>query len=176
VYGKHEFPRQEYSSDASFADHSDSGKSQGGVCGRLDGNACHYFISRRSAHVTLNTTHAEYYFASEAARQMVYEQQMCIDLRFHLPLARLEIDNRPALIDAGSTVRRFSQRQKQYFLVERYVQQAVAAGVLFLQHKSGLLLDADLMTKTLPAPALAQHAYTIENGYHVPAPAEGWRK
>jgi hypothetical protein len=89
-------------------------------------------------------------------------------------MARLEMDNQPAIIDAGTgAVRRFSQRQKHYLIVERYVQQAVEAGFLFLQHKSGALLDADLMTKTLPAAALARHSFTIENGYHVPAPTEG---
>jgi hypothetical protein len=172
VYGKHEFPRQEYSSDASFNDHADSGKSQGGVIGRLDGNAAHYFTSRRSGHVCTSTTHAEIYFGSEAARQLNYEQQMWIDLRFRIPLpARMEMDNRPALIDAGSIVRRFSQRQKHYFLCERYLHQQVEAKLIFLQHKNGALLDADLMTKSLPKPAMLRHIHTIENGYHVPGGA-----
>jgi hypothetical protein len=83
----------------------------------LDGTAAHYFTSTKSGHVCTNTTHAEIYFGSEAARQINYEQQMCIDLRFNIVLpARLEMDNSPAIIDAGSIVRRFSQRQKHYFI------------------------------------------------------------
>ena len=82
--------------------------------------------------------------------------------------------NSPAITDAGSgAVRRFSQNQKHYLIAERFVQQAVEAGFLFLQHKSGTLLDADLMTKTLPAATLDRHTWTLENGYHVPARVEG---
>jgi hypothetical protein len=77
-------------------------------------------------------------FGSEAARQTNYERQVAIDLRFNMPQARLEMDNQPAITDASSgAVRRFSQRQKHYLIAERYVQQAVEAGFLFLQHKSG---------------------------------------
>jgi hypothetical protein len=60
-YARHEFSRQEYSSDASFADHVDNSKSQGGVVGRLDGNAAHYFTSQKAppcARMRLRQLHA----------------------------------------------------------------------------------------------------------------------
>jgi hypothetical protein len=174
VYGKHEFPRPEYSSDASFNDHIDSGKSQGGVVGRYDGGAATFFTSRRSRHVCTSTAHAEVYFGSEAARQIVYEHQMFLDLRFSMPSpARLQMDNRSAIIDAGSEVRKFSQRQKHYLLSERYLHQTKEAGILVIEHRSGALLDADAMTKALPAATLNQHVRTLEHGFHVPANVEG---
>jgi hypothetical protein len=174
VYGKHEFPRQEYSSDASFNDHIDSGKSQGGVLGRFDGGAVTYFTSRRSGHVCTSTTHAEVYFGSEASRQIVYEHQLFIELNFQMETpARLHMDNRSAVIDAGSDVRKFSQRQKHYLLCERYMHQTKEAGIIFIEHRAGALLDCDLMTKALPAPTLAQHVHTCEHGFHVLPTIEG---
>jgi hypothetical protein len=174
VYGKHEFPRQDYSSDASFNDHIDSGKSQGGVLGRLDGGAVTYFTSRRSGHVCTSTTHAEVYFGSEASRQIVYEHQMFADLNFNMSTpARLQMDNRSAVIDAGSEVRKFSQRQKHYLLCERYMHQTKEAGILFIEHRAGDLLDADLMTKALPGPTMAKHVHTCEYGFHVLPIVEG---
>jgi hypothetical protein len=176
VYDKHEFPRPEYSSDASFGDHLDSGKSQGGVVGRFDGSAATYITSRRSGHVCTSTTHAEIYFGSEASRHAVYEHQMFLELGFIMPSpARLQMDNRAAITDAGSSfdVRRFSQRQKHYLMSERYLHQTVAAGILFLEHRDGTLLDADAMSKALPATTLVPHVHTLEKGYHVPANIEG---
>ena len=113
LYNKHELSPQEFSSDTAFGDHIDSGKSKGGVVGRLDGNACHPFTSSKSSHVALSTTHVKYIFRSKASRQINYEQQMCIDLKFELPKVRLVMVNRPNIIDACTdAVCRVSQRQK----------------------------------------------------------------
>ena len=79
------------------------------------------------------------------------------------------MDNVAAITDAGSEVRKFSQRQKHYLLSERYLRQAKEAGILTIEHKDGKLLDADAMSKALPAATLKQHVHTLENGYHVPA-------
>ena len=48
--------------------------------------------------------------------------------------ARLLMDNRPAIIEAGSEVRKFSQRQKHYLLAERYLQQYFEVGTGRLAH------------------------------------------
>ena len=87
--------------------------------------------------------------------------------------ARLLMGNRPAIIEAGSEVRKFSQRQKHYLLAERYLQQAVESGILYIEHRRGALLDVDAMTKALPAATLRQHVHTLENGVHVAAIVEG---
>ena len=172
-YGVHEFPKMHYSSDASFADHLDSAKSQGGVVGRFDDGAATYFTPRRSGHVCTSTTHSEYYFGAEAARQVSYELQLLRELGFMIAAARLLMGNRPAIIEAGSEVRKFSQRQKHCLLAERYLQQAVESGILYIEHRRGALLDVDAMTKALPAATLRQHVHTLENGVHVAAIVEG---
>jgi hypothetical protein len=91
-----------------------------------------------------------------------------IELNFTMSTpARLQMDNRPAVFDAGSEVRKFSQRQKHYLLCERYMHQTKESGIIFIEHRAGALLNCDLVTKALPAPTWAQHVYTCEHGYHV---------
>jgi hypothetical protein len=165
VYAKHEFPRQIYSSDSSFHDHIESGKSHGGVVGRLDDLAVTYFRAGRSTHVTTCSAHAESYQAAEAAKQIMYERQLGFELGFDMPVALLYMDNAAVIAASTAELRQFSQRMKHYLLSERYLTQCVESGVIEVLYKNTSDIDADAMTKALPSATLQRHAHTLEYGY-----------
>jgi hypothetical protein len=170
VYVKHreyapgEYPRLEYASDASFANHPD-GKSQGGYTSRLLGQAVTTAVSGKSTAVHTSTTHAELAWASECSRHAMYEVQLLYEIGVHVQLpVTLNMDNRAAIIDAGSPVRRSSKRTKHHLISESYVQQCVEMGVTKLHKRDGANFDTDVMTKSLPGTVLARHAITLYSG------------
>jgi hypothetical protein len=163
-FKRHEFPRMEYGCDSSFHDHLESGKSHGGVVGRIEGMAVTYFRAGRSSHVTTCSAHAESYQSAEAAKQIVYEKQLADELGFKLPTHILKMDNRAVITASTGELRRFSQRMKHYLLSERYLTQCVEAGFIEVKYTSTTDLDADAMTKALPGTTLERHAQTLEYG------------
>jgi hypothetical protein len=163
-YAAGEYPRLEYGSDASFANHPD-GKSQGGYTGRLVGQAVTTAVSGKSTAVHTSTTHAEEAWASECSRHAMYEVQLLHEIGIAVPLPVTHfMDNHAAILDAGSPVRRFSKRTKHFLVSEKYVQQCVEMGVTKLQHRRGDKFDTDAMTKSLTGVLLEQHASTLYSG------------
>jgi hypothetical protein len=150
--------------DSSFHDHLESGKSHGGVVGRLKGQAVTYFRAGRSSHVTTCSAHAESYQAGEAGKQITYEQNVQTELGWPVKPTILRMGNHAVIQASTSQLRRFSQRMKHYLLPERYLTQCVEAGFVEVQYTNTTDLDADAMTKALPGPTLARHAQTLEYG------------
>jgi hypothetical protein len=160
-YGPDEYPELIYGSDASYANHSDA-KCQGGYTGRFIGQAITSAVSGKSSTVATSTCHAELYWASECSRQIMYEVQLLHEIGIKVPLPVVHhIDNAAAVIDAGSPIRRFSQRTKHFLIAEKYAQQCSEMGITKITKIDGNLLDADAMTKALPGVTLKRHTDTL---------------
>jgi hypothetical protein len=95
----------------------------------------------------------------------MYEVQLLHEIGIKVPLpVVLHIDNAAAVIDAGSPIRRFSQRTKHFLIAEKYAQQCSEMGITAIQKIDGNLLDADAMTKALPGIVLKRHMRTLTRG------------
>ena len=163
-YAHDEWPRQIYDCDSSFHDHLEAGKPQGGVAGCLDGGAATYFCSNRPSRVPTCTAHAERYFSAQAAKQIVYEPQLAIELQFDMPVPLLNMDSTAVITASAPEVRRFSQRMKHHLLDERCLTQCVEAGLIEVKYKSTTDIAAGAMAKALPSVTLQRHALTLERG------------
>jgi hypothetical protein len=151
-YKRGEFPALVYGSDASYASYANhpDGKCQGGFTGRCVGQAITIAVTEKSSTVCNSTTHAEHYWASEACRQIMYEVQWLHEVELNVPLpVTFNIDNMATVINAGSPIRRFSQRTKHFLIAEKYVNQCSEMGIVHVIHRTGTDLDADAMTKSI---------------------------
>jgi hypothetical protein len=163
-YGPDEYPELIYGSDASYANHHDA-KCQGGYTGRFIGQAITNAVSGKSSTVATPTCHAELYWASECARQIMYEVQLLHEIGIKVPLPVVHhIDNAAAVVDAGSPIRRFSQRTKHFLIAEKYAQQCSEMGITKVTKIDGNFLGADAMTKALPGITLKRHTSTLTCG------------
>ena len=95
----------------------------------------------------------------------MYEIQWLHEVGLKVPLpVTLNIDNMATVLDAGSPIRRFSQRTKHFLIAEKYLNQCVEMGVVKIVHRTGTELDADAMTKALPGCVLKKHMQTLLYG------------
>jgi len=80
---------------------------------------------------------------------------------------RLHIDNAATVLDAGSTIRKFSQQSKHFRIDDRLVHEQVDNGEVVIVKADGKNHVADALTKPL-----AQAAFVAYNNiFHgVPAP------
>ena len=163
-YGPDEYPELIYGSDASYANHHDA-KCQGGYTGRLIGQAITNAVSGKPSTVATPTCHAELYWASECARQIMYEVQLLHEIGIKVPLPVVHhIDNAAAVVDAGSPIRRFSQRTKHFLIAEKYAQQCSEMGITKITKIDGNFLGAGAMAKALPGITLKRHTSTLTCG------------
>jgi hypothetical protein len=163
-YAPDEYPALVYGSDASYANHPDA-KCQGGYTGRFIGQAITDAVSGKSSTVATSTCHAELYWASECSRQIMYIVQLLHEIGIKVPLpVVLHVDNAAAVIDAGSPIRRFSQRTKHFLIAEKYAQQCSEMGITKITKIDGNLLDADAMTKALAGITLKRHTSSLTQG------------
>ena len=163
-YADGEYPELVFGSDASFANHPDA-KCQGGFTGRFKHQAITTAVTGKSSTVCNSTTQAESFWGAEACREMMYVIQWLheVGLKVQLPVT-LHIDNMATVTDAGSPIRRFSQRTKHFLISEKYAQQCSEMGLVKIIHRAGADLDADAMTKALPGSVLKKHTTTLLNG------------
>ena len=167
-WGVDEFPQLEYHSDASLADHIDNGRTQGGYCANFPGQAVSTYVSQLSSLILTSTFHAETHFASKATKDIMYKRALFREIGITLTgPTRLHIDNAATVLDAGSTIRKFSQQSKHFRIDDRLVHEQVDNGEVVIIKADGKNHVADALTKPL-----AQAAFVAYNNiFHgVPAP------
>merc|ERR1712166_76381 len=162
---KNEWPQLTFGSDASFNDDPDTSKSQGGYVGRFNNQAASTFISKQSATVVTSTYQAETHFASEAAKEIMYQRTLLNELGItQTAPTPLYVDNAAAVLDISSELRKFSKKNKHFTLQERYVHQCVADDQIAVIKIDGNNFDADAMTKALPKQPFAGYYTSLHNG------------
>ena len=143
-----DYPQLGYFSDASLAGDPDTAKTQGGYCANPHGQAVSTFVSKQSSLVPTSTFHAETHFASLAARDIAYKRNTFTGLGF-TPTGptQLYIDNQATVLDAGSPIRKFSQKSKHFAISERFVHQMVDDNAITIIKISGKHHKAGALTK-----------------------------
>ena len=160
-----EWPQLEFGSDASYNDDPDNSKSQGGYIGRFKNQAASTFVSKQSATVVTSTYQAETHFASDAAKEIVYQRAVLNEIGVtQTGPTPLHVDNAAAVLDVNCRVRKFSKKNKHFTLQERYARQCSEQGEIKMIKTPGTELDADAMTKALPRALFGAHHNTLHYG------------
>ena len=154
-----EFPQLEYHSDASLADHVDNGRTQGGYCANFPGQAVSTYVSQLSSLILTSTFHAETHFASKATKDIMYKRALFREIGIQITgPTRLHVDNAATVLDAGSTIRKFSQQSKHFRIDDRLVHEQVDNDEVVIIKVDGKNHVADALTKPL-----AQAAFVAYN-------------
>jgi hypothetical protein len=150
LYSAHAQPTLELIaySDADWASDVSTSSSTTGVVLKLAGAAISW-ICKRQPVVALSSTEAEYYAASEAAREIVWMRSLLAHIG--IPKTKpvpLFIDNRTA-IDMAKGLGTQSQARKHIRVRYHYIREQVAAGRIQPVWTSTDSQEADIFTKPL---------------------------
>jgi hypothetical protein len=158
--------------DASFADDLSDRHSQGGYLGRLADMGPCYWNSSKSKRVCTSTTHSETYFGSSAAKHAMYVNNLLTFLQVnHRQPITMKMDSQSTVNISGSTVRRYTAKQKHFEIEDLYLAECVSRKKIqvikvkgspdFEDTTSGL--PADAMTKPM-SKQLLRHYYRSLTG------------
>lgn len=173
-WAPNDYPQLTFSSDSSFGNCPDTGKSLGGFVGGFHNQAATIWVGRFSDTVCLATYHGEQHFASQCSRDIVYSRNVLneVGATQHGPTP-LYVDNAATVLAANSKVRKFSKKNKHFNIQERYVIECCELGYVRVIKIPGQYNTADAMTKPLPRTAFWLHHGQIHYGTSSPSESGG---
>lgn len=119
-----------------------------------------YWASKRQSLVTLSTSEAEYVALSTCAKQIVWLRHLFVELLHNEPLtADFALHPTNLITDSTSAIsmtnkRQVSERNKHIEIKVHHIRELVTRRILVLRHVRTYEQAADLLTKSLPAPAM----------------------
>ena len=138
--------------DADFGGDPDSRRSTTGMVVKM-GTGAISWSSKLQAILTLSTTEAEYIAAVSTAQEIIWLRNLLKEIGFEVKGASiLKLDNQSAI--AVSRNPEHHGRMKHLDLRHYWLRDACKAGLVDVQYISTKRMPADILTKTLPRPAV----------------------
>lgn len=161
-------------SDSSLADDHSDCKSQGGMTGGIKGMTPCYYGSSKSKRLHTCTAEAETHHGCRASKQGIYMGQLVafLGVTDGIQPVLLELDNLAVVCTSGSSIRKFTPKQKHYHIDDKFLMQCVEEGTIIVKHTPGTPksftgddpgFPVDALTKPLGA-QLLQYYYPALQG------------
>ena len=113
--------------------------------------------SKAGKSVTLSSTEAEYFAASEVAKEVIYTKQLVESMGFKIKLPIvIRVDNVGAIYIANNHT--MSQRTKHIDICAHFVQEFIADGILKIVFIRSEDNDADIFTKNTTEDLFIKHS------------------
>ena len=138
-------------SDASHMSDPSTSKGHGGYCFTVAGGPVTW-LSKRLPLLTTSSAETEYVAAARAAQAAIYVRQLLAELGFDLEPTPLFMDSQSAMCIANNPV--VKGGSKHIRLRFHVLRELIADGTIAVKYEPGKTLLADMLTKSLPRPAL----------------------
>lgn len=133
-------------SDADFAGDVDTRKSTTGYIFLMNGGPVTW-LSQKQKTIALSTTEAEFVAASESAKEILWLQQLLMDLGERYDCIELYVDNQSAIKLINNPV--FHKRTKHIDVKYNFIREKVENGFINISYVSSKNQFADILTKPL---------------------------
>lgn len=134
-------------SDADFAGDVDTRKSTTGYIFLMNGGPVTW-LSQKQKTIALSTTEAEFVAACESAKEILWLQQLLLDLGEKYDVIKLYVDNQSAIKLINNPV--FHKRTKHIDVKYNFIREKVENGLIHISYVPSKSQLADILTKPLP--------------------------
>lgn len=139
-------------SDSDFAGDVDTRKSTTGYIFNMNGGPITW-CSQKQKTTALSTTEAEFVSACEAAKEILWLQQLLSDLGENIKCVQLYVDNQSAIKLISNPV--YHKKTKHIDVKYNFVREKVELGIIKLNYIPSNSQLADMLTKALPVQSFA---------------------
>lgn len=137
-------------SDSDFAGDIDTRKSTTGYIFNMNGGPITW-SSQKQKTIALSTTEAEFIAACESAKEILWLQQLLLDLGESFEYVTLYVDNQSAIKLINNPV--YHKRTKHIDVKYNFIREKVELGIIQINYISSKDQLADILTKSLPTQA-----------------------
>lgn len=137
-------------SDSDFAGDVDTRKSTTGYIFNMNGGPITW-CSQKQKTIALSTTEAEFVAACEAAKEILWLQQLLLELGENVKYVSLYVDNQSAIKLISNPV--YHKKTKHIDVKFNFIREKVELGIIKLNYIPSNSQLADMLTKALPTQA-----------------------